>query len=593
MAGEQATQEAVQESVRLGPYRLLHRLGEGGMGVVHLGLDRAGRAVAVKVLRPHIAHDPDARARLAREVSSLRRVRHPLVAEVLDADVDGEQPYVVTRFVPGPGLDLVVRDQGPMLAAQLTMLGRGLSDALGAIHAAGVVHRDLKPGNVLMLDGRPVVIDFGIAHVADDVRLTTVGLVMGTPGYLSPEVIDGEPVGQATDWWGWAATLAFAATGRPPYGRGPMDVVIDRVRRGQCDLQGVDSRLQPLLLAALDVDPDRRPHAAEVLRALDRYAAGEEATVTVDVPATRAVPTTAVTTSPTAALNGSTASTASSAAPPTQPSRTPDRPWWVPSTQGVPVGRANGASPSPQPSPVPPAVGPAALAARPSPGPYAPVAPAVTGASPYAATGPDADLAVPREGGFLRPRRTGTLLALLVALIGAGAAWPVVTAAVAAVLMVLARTVDRSGSSLARRRHDRGRRRSDVPVAVVTSPWHLAGGLVATALALVLPAMVGVATAFSAGLLVTRADGSPAPTSLPAVAAGALVALLVAWWGPGGSSLRRGSRVMVRSVVPGNAALVVVLGLLAVAAGSALFAVNQQVPDWWPLVELPYGLSLP
>jgi hypothetical protein len=105
--------------------------------------------------------------------------------------------------------------------------------------------------------------------------------------------------------------------------------------------------------------------------------------------------------------------------------------------------------------------------------------------------------------------------------------------------------------------------------------------------------MVGVATAFSAGLLVTRADGSPAPTSLPAVAAGALVALLVAWWGPGGSSLRRGSRVMVRSVVPGNAALVVVLGLLAVAAGSALFAVNQQVPDWWPLVELPYGLSLP
>src|SRR4051812_5488523 len=227
-AGERLAPEAQQ----LGPYRLRGKLGEGGMGVVHLGIDPSGRAVAVKVLRAHVAHDPDARARLAREVSTLRRVRHPLVAEVLDADVDGEQPYVVTRFVPGSGLDAVVRDAGRLDADRLVRLGRGLSSALGAIHAAGVVHRDLKPANVLMLDGDPVVIDFGIAHVADDVRLTSAGLVMGTPGYLSPEVVDGDPVTPATDWWGWAATLAFAASGRPPFGRGPMDVVIDRVRRG-------------------------------------------------------------------------------------------------------------------------------------------------------------------------------------------------------------------------------------------------------------------------------------------------------------------------------------------------------------------------
>jgi serine/threonine protein kinase len=264
---------------RIGPYRLLHRLGEGGMGVVHMGLDSTGRAVAIKVLRAHIAHDPDARARLKREVSTLARVRHPLVAEVLDADVDGERPYVVTRYVPGPGLDDVVARNGPLPVDELTRVGRGLSDALGAIHAAGVVHRDLKPGNVLMLDGEPVVIDFGIAHVADDVRLTSVGLVMGTPGYLSPEVIDGEPVSTATDWWGWAATLSFAASGRPPFGRGPMDVVIDRVRRGQCDLEGVDPRLQPLLLSALDVDPARRPVAGEVLAELDRYAAHSGSTV--------------------------------------------------------------------------------------------------------------------------------------------------------------------------------------------------------------------------------------------------------------------------------------------------------------------------
>ena len=239
----------------LGVYRLVQRLGEGGMGVVHLGLDPHGRAVAIKVLRAHIAYDPDARARLNREVATLSRVRHPLVAEVLDADVDGDQPFVVTRYVPGLTLDAEVRERGPMPPALLVQLGRGLSSALEAIHAAGVVHRDLKPANVLMLDGDPVVIDFGIAHVADDVRLTMTGLVMGTPGYLSPELVNGSAVTAATDWWGWAATLAFAASGQPPFGRGPADVVIDRVRRGEPDLAGVDARLRPLLRAALSPDP--------------------------------------------------------------------------------------------------------------------------------------------------------------------------------------------------------------------------------------------------------------------------------------------------------------------------------------------------
>lgn len=583
--GEVDRVPVVDDGARLGPYRLLHRLGEGGMGVVHLGLDRAGRAVAVKVLREHIAHDPDARARLTREVSSLRRVRHPLVAEVLDADVEGDQPYVVTRFVPGPGLDAVVRDQGPMLPGQLTVLGRGLSDALGAIHAAGVVHRDLKPGNVLMLDGRPVVIDFGIAHVADDVRLTSVGLVMGTPGYLSPEVIDGEPVGRATDWWGWAATLAFAATGRPPYGRGPMDVVIDRVRRGQCDLQGVDARLQPLLLAALDVEPQRRPDAAEVLHALDRYAAGEEATVTVAQPsATRRLPSPATQALPAAAPDRPRTD---------EPAGTPDRPWWVPRTGANPQGRSRtGASPTSPYAPVAPAVGPSSLA-RPlaAAPPVGTAALAPHGSSPYGPAAPDGlDPALDAPGP--RPRRNGTLLALLAAAVGAGVGWPTITAAVVAVLMVVARTVDRSGLAFSRRRSEHGRRRSDVALAVVCSPWHLVAGLVMTALALVLPAMMGVATAFSASLLVTTAAGSPAPSSLPAVGAGVVVALLVSWWGPGGGSLRRGTRSTVRGLVPRSAVVVVVLLLLAIGAGAALLAVTRGAPDWTPLVRLPFGLTL-
>src|SRR5580658_2768196 len=147
----------------------------------------------------------------------MRRVRSPYVAEVLDADVAGEFPYIVTRFVPGPTLEQLVRGRGPMSAAGLRRLACGTAQALAAIHAAGVVHRDLKPGNVMLTDDRPVVIDFGIAQSPDATRLTQDGLVMGTPGFLAPEVIEGRPSSPASDVHSWGATMAFAATGRTPY----------------------------------------------------------------------------------------------------------------------------------------------------------------------------------------------------------------------------------------------------------------------------------------------------------------------------------------------------------------------------------------
>ncbi|WP_255514916.1 serine/threonine-protein kinase [Quadrisphaera sp. INWT6] len=149
-----------------------------------------------------------------------------------------------------------------------------MGDALAAIHAAGVVHRDLKPGNVLVSDGEPVVIDFGIAQVADDVRLTSAGLVMGTPGYLSPEVLDGASVATSGDWWGWAATLAFAATGRPPFGRGPTEAVLSRVRRGAADLTGAPEPLVELLAAALSADPALRPPPRRLRQAVQALADG-------------------------------------------------------------------------------------------------------------------------------------------------------------------------------------------------------------------------------------------------------------------------------------------------------------------------------
>jgi serine/threonine protein kinase len=259
---------AAREPGRVGKYRLLQRLGEGGMGVVHLALDENGKAVAIKVLRAHIAADPDARLRLAREVATLRRVRHPRVAAVIDADVDGEVPYLVTTFVPGKPLDAHVKDHGPLPRGHVARVGAVLAEALRAIHLAGVVHRDVKPANVMLLDGEPVLIDFGIAHVADESRITHTGLVMGTPGYLSPEIIGGEDVTAATDWWGWGATLAFAATGRPPFGTGPIEVVLDRVRRGQSDIEGVDAGLRATLTAALSVDPVRRPSPERLVAGL-------------------------------------------------------------------------------------------------------------------------------------------------------------------------------------------------------------------------------------------------------------------------------------------------------------------------------------
>src|ERR671932_351768 len=262
-----------REPATIGPYRAIQRVAKGGMGVVHLALDPQGRAVALKVLRDHVCADPEARARLRREVETLRRVRTPHVAEVLAADLEGDRPYLATRFVPGRTLEERVRAEGPLGTADVARIGLVLAEALQAIHWAGVVHRDVKPANVMLLDGRPVLIDFGIAHLADESRITRAGLVMGTQGYLSPEVVSGWPVTPATDWWGGGSTLAFAASGRAPFGSGPVEVVLDRVRQGRPDLAGVEPRLAAVIEAALAPDPGRRPPGHALVAML--RAAGE------------------------------------------------------------------------------------------------------------------------------------------------------------------------------------------------------------------------------------------------------------------------------------------------------------------------------
>ncbi|WP_109471771.1 serine/threonine-protein kinase [Ornithinimicrobium cavernae] len=585
---------------RLGGYTLGARLGAGGMGVVWRARpdgapDDGSRDVAVKVLRPHIAHDPDARRRLAREVSTLARVSSPRIAAVLDADTEGPSPYIVTEFVPGPPLDQVVAARGPITGEALVDLGRGLSDALTAIHRGGIVHRDLKPGNVLMVGADPVVIDFGIAQVADDVRLTMTGLVMGTPGYLSPEVVEGGAVTEATDWWGWAATLAFAASGTPPFGRGPMSVVLDRVIRGRTQLDDVDPALRPLLAAALDPEPDRRPHSTEVMRALELYAAHRPVTeaLTVHMPRPAAsqpaqegrrqdgranrTPPEAWPSVPATAVTPRTDPTRVQPVPPTPQTRA--APQAAPEVARSRAGERRGDQPYGPPG--------AAPYGAPAGSPYGPPSYGPPSGSPYARPGGPAPLAPargpdPRIG---RPMRTGTILTALVALVGLAALAPLLSWGLLVIWSVAARTVDHAVTALVLRRHEAGPRRSDVPLAVLTSPWHLFVSALSTGLAILLPIAFAVAaTVITAGGLTETGLLRVGVEHPVPVAVGSLLGMLMAWWGPGGLALRRGTRTMVRSILPGQLLTQVVATVLLVGGVSVLgwTVLDAGTVSWWP-----------
>lgn len=258
-------------------YELLHRIGEGGMGVVHLARRPGEVRVALKVLRPSVIGDDEARARLAQEVSSLARIRSPRIAEIVDSDPWGDIPYVATRYVPGWSLHKVVQSEGPLPPEDLEHFAGQLVEAMAVVHAVGVVHRDIKPSNVLLEGRNPVLIDFGLARVADDARLTHDGWMLGTPGYLAPEILYGTDASSASDVHAWAATVLFAATGRPPFGSGPALAVMDRVRRGEHDLTGVPQPLAGLLDRALSIDPADRP----TVRQLRAWFSGEDAVTSV------------------------------------------------------------------------------------------------------------------------------------------------------------------------------------------------------------------------------------------------------------------------------------------------------------------------
>ncbi|WP_405011964.1 serine/threonine-protein kinase [Kitasatospora sp. NBC_01539] len=257
------------DPARIGAYLLLRRLGAGGMGRVYLGRTAGGRTVAVKVVRGELADDGEFRARFRQEVAAARLVGGRWTAPVLDADTEGERPWVASGYVAGPSLDAAVRRHGPLPVPVVHTLGAALAEALQQVHGLGLVHRDVKPSNVLLaLDG-PRLIDFGIARALDAATaLTRSGYVVGSPGYLSPEQAAGEQAGPAGDVFSLGAVLAFAATGTAPFGEGvSAAVLLYRVLHEEPDLAGLSGPLRAAVAACLSKDPAARPGPAE-LRAL-------------------------------------------------------------------------------------------------------------------------------------------------------------------------------------------------------------------------------------------------------------------------------------------------------------------------------------
>lgn len=545
------------------------------MGVVHLAQGPDGHRVALKVLRPHVVGDAEARARLAREVETLRRVSSPRVAEIVDADPEGPMPYVVTRYVPGLSLYHHVEEEGVLAGRDLHHAMACLADALRAVHAVGVLHRDIKPTNVLMEGRAPVLIDFGLARLADDTRLTQAGWLMGTPGYLAPEILYGDPALPASDVHAWAATLVYGATGRPPYGTGPTMAVLDRVRRGEHDLSGVPEPERGLLTACLAPEPADRPTLAEITGWLAAHEPGAP-----DGPATNGA----------AGTNGTDGAGAPAAL------------WTMP----FQAAEADDPAPSPTSAEPPTAAQPAYRETTPreEPPPFRSQPPATT-VLPAAGAGPGpapsgAPLAARAEGRaderrlasgvpweripesppsrvqrVLQVAGLGALTAALVAYA------PYLGTALVAAVVLLLRT-----ASVTRQRHDRRRRLRgrtawyDVPASALASPVHLLRASGGAVVGVMMAGLVGLA-AFSVGYLAER----PVTTSLLLAGVGFAPTL---WWGPGSRRLRETTHALVDATArtAWGGWLVVVLAVLAAAV--LVSALLGPGPTWSPDVAPPW-----
>lgn len=252
----------------LGGYTLLRKLGSGGMSVVYEAIDGGGKSVAFKLFHPSWVEQPEILKRMQREVAMLRRIKSPYVAQILDAEFDEAEKFIVTELVTGLSLQEDVVENGRYTEEDLEELAHKLGEALQCIHQAGVLHRDLKPSNIMISEAGPVIIDFGIAQLAEDTRLTRQGLLAHTPGYCDPRVLRGAAPDSAADWWALTAVLAYAATGVPPFGAGLPDVIMQRVLFELPDLPNLAPDLADLFTLALSGKMENRIDFATFMRGL-------------------------------------------------------------------------------------------------------------------------------------------------------------------------------------------------------------------------------------------------------------------------------------------------------------------------------------
>jgi predicted Ser/Thr protein kinase len=557
---------------KLGPYRLLERLGEGGMGVVYLAADPDHRKVAVKALRPVVAADPNARRRLAREVETMRRVRSPYVAEVIDADVTCDPPYIVTRYVSGRTLEDVVGASGPLTGQALARVASGLAQAVAAVHAAGVVHRDLKPGNVMIARGEPVVIDFGIAQVPDSTRLTQTGMFMGTPGYLAPEVIEGQQSGPASDVHSWGATVAFAATGRPPFGTGGFETIFYRIINGQPDLNGFPAPLLSLVAQALSRDPARRPSAAELCQrtaALD--ASSLVPTVTTAAGSARpfAAPGTVADIPTPTALPGAGAVPAVGPVAPAA---------WPPSTQPLVAGYEGAANSPALAGNGAGGFGAVGRAGGPPFQDYRDMLPPVQYAPGRPATPRSAQArnGVTARGASRSPAGGLLVLATIAALVAIAIAFPLAGTVGAIIGLLALRAADSTAGSVSRRRSRKGVQAGDAVVAALVFPLALAWSAIRSLL--LAPAAL-VAGGVVAAITIVANPQDVVPLAL-AYGAGAVVVFY--GLGPGSSGSRRPLRRFYDTAA--STPLTATVSVIVVAAVVCVTTVvaAAHAPVFWP-----------
>ncbi|MGF0118052.1 serine/threonine-protein kinase [Promicromonospora sp. Marseille-Q5078] len=604
------------EGSEVGGYTVVRPLGSGAMGAVYEAVDGGGHAVALKVLHAHVDADPAGRERLRREAAALQRLRHPAVAQVLDAELEGPYAFVVTELVDGVTLEEEVDERGPLDAADVFSLADQLADALEAVHDAGVVHRDLKPSNVMITAQGPVLIDFGIAQSPGDARTTSAGFVMGTPGYIAPELLDGGAPEAETDWWSWAALLSFAATGRSPFGVRPTELVLRRSREGRPDLVGVPARTARALAGALQADPALRWGPTEVARALRRDlddALGGAPDPWTEPDATQRIAQSAETQR--VGLPTQVVAPAAAAAP-------PPASFAPASTGAVPT-----APPPPPPSTPPSATGPVSV--DPS---------SVDAGDPtQTMTALERDRLQAQDGGtraipvgdvrykgydqlveelplapeppapYVRPvhrRRTGTAFAVALPLVALAATRPLLGFGALVALVLVCRTVATSADGLHRRREHKGVRRSDGVLGTLTFPWHALMGVLGSIPAVLVGACAGLLTLlagwwlFGAGhLIVLPRDDLEARSQggmnedivFNGILAGVMiVALLATWFGPAGGTAREGGRILLTRLAPGRigAAVVIVL-CLALTVILVAPVLSDPTIDWWPMSGPP------